>query len=108
MSTRATILTEVDGEIVGIYVLSEGYENQLGEILEDNYSTYDDVVSLIECGACSHVGPTLEECRFFTDVEDDDLVEIYVGNDIEDFIMQWGEIENYFFNPDTEEWESIS
>jgi len=105
MSTRATISTEIEGEIKGIYVHFDGYEDGVGKILEDNYLDYDYVVQLIEQGAASYMGNSIEDCDFYYDRGEP--LEIYEAEDTEDFITKFGESYNYFFDPETESWEIL-
>lgn len=102
MSTRATISTEVDGEIKGIYVHFDGYEDGVGKTLEDHYLDYDYVVQLIEQGSASYIGDAIEDCSFYYDKGEP--LEIYEAETTEDFVSKFGEVYNYFFDPEDEEW----
>lgn len=103
MSTHATVFTTVDDKVLGIYVHFDGYTDALGRILEENYVCHDDVVLLIEEGDASYIGATIEDSEFYANRGED--LRIWSSDSIEEFISEHGHSYNYYFDPETDEWE---
>lgn len=106
MSTSATISTQIDGKIHGIYVHFDGYESGLGRTLEMNYKDYDYVVQLIKQGDASYISDTIEDSRFYHTWRGETLI-ISVANSLDIFIKEYGQEYNYYFDPDVGEWKII-
>lgn len=66
MSTNAQIgIENEDGSIRSIYLHWDGYPSHAGKILAENYTDEDSVNALIDCGNCSVLGKSIEECTFY-------------------------------------------
>ena len=66
MSTRARVGVELkDGTILSMYVNSDGYIDQLGRILFNNYTDKKDIIKLIRSGNARRIGPTINQSTFF-------------------------------------------
>jgi hypothetical protein len=98
---QATIFTEIEGEIKGIGV--QDYTGELDVLLNDFYPTYDEVVTLIECGNCAYLGEYYDDSEFT--IDDTGLGEFLNSYTIDDFLAEFGETFNFYFNPETDEWE---
>ena len=105
MAANATIFTIVDDIVQGICVHDVGDFEGLEDNLRDNYFTHDDVVSLIERGAAEYIGESVDDCEFYAD--DGELLDIYEADDVQEFLDEFAESVNFFFNPDTESWEVL-
>jgi hypothetical protein len=74
MATRGTItLKTKDGRFQSIYHHFDSYLDGLGKTLLENYTTYEDVEKIIALGACSNLGPTLDESIFYCRDRQEDL-----------------------------------
>lgn len=51
--------------VMSVYCHHDGYPSYTGKFLLENYSTFGDVVALIDHGDMSCLGATLEDCEFY-------------------------------------------
>ena len=71
MSTRSNIAIELPKDSNGnkkvkvIYVHSDGYPYGVGQILEENYNSYEKARELFNFGDASYLDDTIEECSFY-------------------------------------------
>jgi hypothetical protein len=108
--TNATICTIIDDDVRGIYINVDELQEDLGDFLQDNFYDYDMVVQLIEHGDVSFLGESIEDCKFFSDLcEEDEDYEPRTEPAFSptDFVREYGQDFNYFFNPDTDNWEIL-
>ena len=107
-SSKSTIFTSYEGSIVGAFV--GGSPDDLGMLLQECYTTYDDVVRLISFGAVECVGESVERSTFYVPRHIDNIkdLEIWEGDDIADFLSKYGLPSNYYFDAIMEEWILLS
>lgn len=106
MSTHATIFTLVDGEYQGIYVHSDGFMDSLGAILNTHYLNYEKVCELITHGSASYIDSNSSESGFYHEWRNEELV-IYKSKHFNEFIDNYGEGFNYFFDQRLNKWICI-
>ena len=71
MSTRSNIAIELPKDSNGnkkvkvIYVHSDGYPYGVGQILEENYNSYEKARELFNFGDASYLDDTIDKCSFY-------------------------------------------
>ena len=65
MGTRASVSIVDDGVIWSIYNHWDGYESHLGEVLKNNYNTFEKAKELILNGDASFLNASLDDCTFY-------------------------------------------
>jgi len=66
MSTNGSIsIILSDGSVKQIYNHWDAHLDSLGEMLQENYNSYDKAKELVEMGGVSSVGATIKESRFY-------------------------------------------
>ena len=72
MATRSTIgVLNTDGSVTAVYCHWDGYPENNGKLLIENYATENAVRGLIELGSISSLGPKIGEKHPFSKFEDD-------------------------------------
>ena len=85
MSTNSTIIVKRPDceEYASVYCHWDGYLGYNGKILLEHYTTYEQVVKLIQLGGLSSLGKTLDETTSYHLMRGEDK-NIVVSSDIED------------------------
>lgn len=108
MGTRSRIGVEnPDGSITSIYCHWDGYPENNGQILVDNFSDYEKILQLMELGDLSSLGKDLGEKHDFNDRVDgwctaygrdreEENTEARISSSLEEF-LNLGEEYNYLF-----------
>ena len=72
MATRSTIgVLNTDGSVTTVYCHWDGYPENNGKLLIENYATENAVRGLIELGSISSLGPKIGEKHPFSKFEND-------------------------------------
>ena len=72
MATRSTIgVLNTDGSVTAVYCHWDGYPENNGKLLIENYATENAVRGLIELGSISSLGPKIGEKHPFSKFEND-------------------------------------
>lgn len=76
MSTRCYIGIQYDSryclKVDYIYCHSDGYPQGVGRTLLDHYNSYEKAKELISNGNMSGLNPTIDECNFYKDYDDEE------------------------------------
>ncbi len=113
MSTRGTIaVKDASGYVLGIYLHSDSYLENAGEILLNHYNTLEKVAKLISNGACSVLYENIGEKHDFEDWEyfhkahcckfyhrdKEERLEILKAKSVEEFYDRYSESNDYLFD----------
>jgi|TARA_R110000850_G_scaffold85180_4_gene183087 hypothetical protein len=107
MSTRSFIgLEATDGTVAYIYCHWDGYLAHNGRMLQDNYTTVDQVNALLDQGDASALGRTVADSVFYTRDKGEDRGENLASIDPsrEEFGQDLGDCTAYLFSTDMNSW----